>query len=203
MDFLEIIKIEKLSKKELIAIKNMVGEAFITNELFHEFGDINERKDLVMKYMDIYTDYVYESQALYGTENHKGIVGFIHSKKAPIFPKLKMLVRLLMTIPFQTLKRFMAHINQISNSNERYASKPHVDILFVCVDKECQGKGYARQLVEAAKHYAKKENVPLLFDTDMERYAQIYQHYGCELYNQTCADNGVTRYNLVWKIKDN
>ena len=51
-----------------------------------------------------------------------------------------------------------------------------------------------------AKKYAKSEKVPLLFDTDMERYAQIYQHYGCELYNQTLASNGVTRYNLVWKI---
>jgi len=68
------------------------------------------------------------------------------------------------------------------------------------VDKEYQGKGYARYLVETAKRYAEKESVPLLFDTDMERYAQIYQHYGCELYNQVLASNGVTRYNLVWKI---
>ena len=55
----------------------------------------------------------------------------------------------------------------------------------MCVDKEYQGKGYVRHLVEAAKKYAEEESVPLLFDTDMERYAQIYQHYGCELYNQT------------------
>lgn len=47
--------------------------------------------------------------------------------------------------------------------------------------------------------YAKEQNVPLLFDTDMAQYAQIYQHFGCELYNQTTASNGVTRYNLVWK----
>ena len=68
----------------------------------------------------------------------------------------------------------------------------------MCVDKEYQGKGYARHLVEAAKKYAEEESVPLLFDTDMERYAQIYQHYGCELYNQTLASNCITRYNLVW-----
>ena len=93
----------------------------------------------------------------------------------------------------------MLHIKQIADSNRAYAAKPHIDILFVCVDKEAQGKGYAGYLVEAAKKYAEKEKVPLLFDTDMERYAQIYQHYGCELYNQTLASNGVTRYNLVWK----
>lgn len=74
--------------------------------------------------------------------------------------------------------------------------------MFVCVDKEYQGKGYTRYLVEAAKKYVKKENVPLLFDTDIEEYAQIYQHVGCELYNQTLADNGVTRYNIMWKMDD-
>ena len=92
----------------------------------------------------------------------------------------------------------MSHVKQLADSNKQYATKPHIDILFVCVDKEYQGKGYTRHLVEAAKKYAEEESLPLLFDTDMERYAQIYQHYGCELYNQTLASNGVTRYNLVW-----
>ena len=111
------------------------------------------------------------------------------------------LVRLLKVIPYKTLKKFMSHVKQITDSNKEYASKPHIDILFVCVGKQYQGKGYARELVEFAKKYADKENVPLLFDTDMERYAQIYQHYGCELYNHKTASNGVTRYNLVWKTK--
>ena len=187
------------SKSELAEIKKMVGEAFVTNELFHEFGDIEDRRELVMQYMDIYTDYVYESKALYVTEDHKGVVGFVHSKKAPIYPQMKMLFRLLKVIPFKILKKYMSHIWQISDSNKQYATKPHIDILFVCVEKEYQGRGYARYLVEAAKEYAKSEKVPLLFDTDMEQYARIYQHYGCELYNQTLASNGVTRYNLVWK----
>ena len=109
-----------------------------------------------------------------------------------------MFIRLLKVIPFKTLKKYMSHIKQITGSNKQYATKPHIDILFVCVDKEYQGKGYTRHLVEAAKKYSEEESVPLLFDTDMERYAQIYQHYGCELYNQTLASNGITRYNLVW-----
>ncbi len=196
---MEIKLLKDVSKSELAEIKKMVGEAFVTNELFHEFGNINDRKELVMKYMDIYTDYVYESKALYVTEDHKGVVGFIHSKKAPVYPQIKMLFRLLKVIPFKILKKYMSHIKQISDSNKQYAVKPHIDILFVCVDKEYQGKGYVRYLVEAAKKYAESEKVSLLIDTDMDRYAQIYQHYGCELYNQTLASNGVTRYNLVWK----
>lgn len=196
-----IKRLDNLSKEQLSDIKKMVGEAFVTNELFHEFGLIEERRELVIKYMDVYTDYVYESKALYATEDNRAVIGFVHSKNAPIVPQIKMLIRLLKVIPYKTVKRYMSHIKQISDANKQYASKPHIDILFVCVDKKYQGKGYAKQLVEFAKTHADKENVPLLFDTDMEKYAQIYQHYGCELYNQKTASNGVTRYNLVWKKK--
>ncbi|MDD5994379.1 MAG: GNAT family N-acetyltransferase [Clostridiales bacterium] len=188
-----------VSKEELFEIKQMIGEAFVTNELFHEFGELDKRRELVYKYMDIYTDYVYESKAMYITEDYKGVVGFTHSKNAPLFPRLKMLFRIVGAIPLKTLKKFMGHVKQIDNSNKLYSKKTHIDILFVCVDKDCQGKGYAKHLIEVAKEYARKENLPLLFDTDMERYAQIYIHYGCKLYNQTTASNGVTRYNLVWE----
>ena len=198
---MKINLIEDVSKMELDEMKRMIGEAFVTNELFHEFGDIDSRRTLVIKYMDIYTDYVYESKALYVTEDHKGAIGYLHSRKAPVIPQLKMLFRLLKAIPFKVLKKYMSHIKQIAGANKLYASKPHIDTLFVCVDEKCQGKGYARYLVESAMEYAKAENVPLLFDTDMAQYAQIYQHCGCELYNQTTASNGITRYNLVWNPK--
>ena len=196
---MKIKLLEEISKEELTEIKEMIGEAFVTNELFHEFGDIASRRELVLKYMDIYTDYVYESKALYVTEDHKGVIGLMHSKKAPWAPQLKMFFRLFRGIPYKVLKKYMTHIKQIADTNKQYASKPHVDTLFVCVDKKCQGKGYARHLVSFAMAYAKEKKVPLLFDTDMFEYAQIYQHFDCELYNRTTASNGITRYNLVWK----
>ena len=45
--------LKNASKSELAEIKETVGKAFVTNELFHEFGDINDRKELVMKYIYI------------------------------------------------------------------------------------------------------------------------------------------------------
>ena len=88
---MKISLLEDISKEELSDIKRMIGEAFVTNELFHEFGEIDKRREIVLKYMDIYTDYVYESKALYITEDRKGVIGFIHSKKAPLLPQLKMI----------------------------------------------------------------------------------------------------------------
>lgn len=36
---MKIYLVEKVSKTELDEVKRMIGEAFVTNDLFHEFGD--------------------------------------------------------------------------------------------------------------------------------------------------------------------
>ena len=56
-----------------------------------------------------------------------------------------------------------------------------------------------KSLLYFAKNMSDELNIPLLFDTDMEDYAKMYQHLGCELYNTVKADNGVTRYSLCYK----
>ena len=45
---------------------------------------------------------------------------------------------------------------------------------------ENERQGLCKMFGRSCKQYAESEKVPLLFDTDMEQYAQIYQHYGCE-----------------------
>lgn len=190
--------VENISKQKLKEISNLIGEAFVTNELFHEFGPVEERKNLVMKYMDIYVKCVYESKALYSSDDENAYIGLAYSDCKPMFPQLKMLVKLIFTIPYKINKKFLKHISQISEGNKKYTRLTYLEILMVCVKKECQGKGRARELVEFAKQKALERDVPLLFDTDMKEYASIYQHLGCRLYNTITADNGVTRYNLVW-----
>lgn len=194
-------KVKNISGEELKEIKELIGEAFVTNELFHEFGDVSERKELVMAYMDAYVGCVYESGLLYRTEDKKGYIGLAFTGEETFWPKMKMLLKMVRRIPFKTLKKFMHHIKQITGGNEQYQKQPHVDVLMVCVKKEHQGEGIARKLVEYAKEMAKEKSVPLLFDTDMPDYAKMYQHLGCTLYNMVTADNGVTRHNLVWENK--
>lgn len=190
---------KNLSEKQLKRIRYIIGDAFVTNELFHEFGSTKERRPLVLKYMAAYVDYVYESKALYCTDDGKGFIGLQYSENTPIKPQIKMLWRIFWRIPFGKLKKMLGHVSQIADENKRYAEKPHVDVLMVAVDKRAQGKGYATKLVYFAKEYAGQKNVPLLVDTDMKDYAEMYQHLGFELYNTKTATNGVTRYNLVWK----
>ena len=190
--------VANLSSDELKRIKILIGEAFVTNELFHEFGDMEERRNIVMRYMDYYVDFVYHSKNLYQNEEGNAFIGFCHSEEKHTWLQLKMLGKMLVHIPFGKIKGMLRQIKENTGNNAVYANKPHVDILLVCIEKKAQKKGYAKELVQYAKDYALKKNCPLLFDTDMKEYAEIYQHFGCELYNQKTASNGVTRYNLVW-----
>lgn len=194
-----MLLLNRLKPEELKRIKKLVGEAFVTNELFHDFGTESERHDIAVKYMGACVECVYESKALYGLEGGQGYIGVQRSSDKRMLPQLKMICRILHYVPYAKVKKLLHYIKQIAGSNAEYAGREHMETLFVCVPKDFQGQGYATRLVEFAKEKANEAGLPLLFDTDMKDYAEIYQHLGCELYHTVTADNGVTRYSLVWK----
>ncbi|MBO4866958.1 MAG: GNAT family N-acetyltransferase [Ruminococcus sp.] len=190
---------EDLTEIQLRKIRYVIGDAFVSNELFHEFGSIEERRQLVLKYMAAYVDHVYETSSLYMTDDGLGYIGLQFSGDKFALSQMKMLWRIFLRLPFSKLKPMLGHIKQIADENRKYAKDPHIDMLMVAVEKRAQGKGYATKLILFAQDMAKKKGVPLLADTDMKSYAEMYQHLGFELYNTKNASNGVTRYNLVWK----
>lgn len=194
-----IRKAENLTYEQLSRLRSSVGEAFVTNELFHNWGSLDERRADVMTYMSLYFDYVYEAGELYVNDDLTGCIGLEDSSHPNKWPQVKMLFRMFARIRFSRIRSLLKFVKQISGSNALYAKAPHIDALMVCVDKEHQGKGIARELVLFAKQMARDKHVPLLFDTDMKEYAQMYEHFGCEVYNTVKADNGVTRYSLVWR----
>ena len=193
-----IRKAENLSEEQLRRIKSVIGEAFVSNELFRNWGTEEERRADVLKYMDIYVDYVYRAGELYANEEMTGFIGLEDSASAPALPRIRMILRLFAALPYARIKSFLRFAKQVGRSNERYAKQRHIDALRVCVDKAHQGKGVASGLIRFAMAKADEEGVPLLFDTDMKAYAEMYRHFGCELYHTVTADNGVTRYSLCY-----
>lgn len=193
-----IRKLQGLSEEELQKIRLLVGEAFVSNELFHNWGSEEERREDVLKYMAVYVDFAYGAGELYANEDMTGFIGLEDSREKKIVPQIRMLFKLFTAIPFYRIKQLMKFINVIGEGNKQYAKKPHIDVLMVCVDKAHQGKGIARELVTFAKDMSDSRGVPLLIDTDMKSYAQMYEHMGCKIYNEIKADNGVTRYNLCY-----
>ena len=194
-----ISRVENISEEQLEKIRVLVGEAFVTNELFHNWGSVEERRDDVMQYMALYVDFVYQAGELYANEDFTGFIGLEDSGNTHKLPQIRMLFRMLMKLPFSKIKALVSFAKQIGSSNEKYAKQRHIDALMVCVDKEHQGQGIASELVAYAKNMSDELGIPLLFDTDMKAYAEMYRHFGCELYNTVTADNGVTRYSLCYK----
>ena len=194
-----IKKAENLTEGQLRSIRETVGEAFVSNELFHNWGTPEERRGDVLKYMSIYVDYVYRTGGLYANEEMTGLIGLEDSAHAPVLPRIGMILRMLAGIRFSRIRSLLHFAGQVRRSNDRYSGQRHLDALMVCVDPAHQGQGIASELVRFAKEQADRLGVPLLFDTDMERYAEMYRHFGCELYHTVTADNGVTRYSLCYR----
>ena len=48
-----IRKVESISSEQLERIRKTIGDAFVSNELFHNWGTEGERGDDVLKYMSI------------------------------------------------------------------------------------------------------------------------------------------------------
>ena len=48
-----IQKVEHLSAEQLNKVQVIVGEAFVSNELFHNWGSEDESRDDVMRYMEL------------------------------------------------------------------------------------------------------------------------------------------------------
>ena len=191
--------VENLGEVEFNKTAELIGKSFVTNNLFWEFGDTSEREALVMGYMKAYVRCVYESKSLYQNEEGDAFIGLSFSDEKAILPQIKLLFALLSIIPSKSRKRFLRFVKEIKNEDDTYTKGLHLETLMVCVSKDAQGKGRARELVDFAKDMAKSRNAPLLFDTDMKEYSDMYQHLGCELYHTKTATNGITRYNLVWK----
>lgn len=195
-----ITKLQNITPQQLNNISNIIGEAFVTNEMFHNWGTIEERRDDVITYMTIYVDYVYHAGELYANEDMTGFIGLEDTARKPILLRLKMLFGMIIRLPFSRIRSLISFVKQIDKADNLFVNKRHIDTLMVCVKKDHQGKGIASELVEFAKRKAKINKIPLLFHTDMSSYAKMYKHLGCRLYNKVTADNGVTRYCLCYNV---
>ena len=76
-----ITRVEHISDEQLRTIRQIIGEAFVSNELFHNWGNVDERKNDVIKYMSIYVDYAYQAGELYANEDLTGFIGLEDSAK--------------------------------------------------------------------------------------------------------------------------
>ncbi len=194
-----IIKINKLNKLELKIIKDIIADSFVSNDLFYNWGSEKQRYEDVKKYMYLFVDFVYKAKQLYANESLTAFIALEDSKKPKRLLQAMMLLKMVFKIGRKKINKILNFVNQVSCSNARYTKKAHIDCQMLCVKAEYQGTGMVWELVNFAKQVAREKNVPLLVDTDMKRYKEMYEHMGFYCYNSISASNGVTRYSLVYK----
>ena len=184
---------------ELQNIRRIAGESFANDDLFRELGPRDERRGLVMTYMAHYADYTVASKMLYGNDDGTGFVALLDSRKSHPIAQSRLFRRLNKDMPPGTVDALDRFATAVARPLRPYECADHLEMLMLCVDEPFRGRGLGRELVEFSQEFARKAQLPLLIDTDMPNNRDFYLHMGCELYHQTTAYNGVTRYNLVWK----
>ena len=194
-----IIKINKLSRLELKIIKDIIADAFVSNDLFYNWGSEKQRYEDVRKYMYLFVDFVYKAKQLYANESLTAFIALEDSTKTKKFLQTLMLLKMIFKLGPKKLKKILNFVNQVTNSNAQYAKKAHIDCQMLCVKKEYQGTCMVWELIDFAKQVARGKKVPLLVDTDMKRYKEMYEYMGFYCYNSIKASNGVTRYSLIFK----
>ena len=191
--------VKKASQQQLQTVREIAGQTFRNDELFHEFGSMPQRAALVDAYMSAYVDYSYSSKMLFANEDFSGFVALLQNGSEKYLPTKRLLRELKKAIPRDAYERFMAFSDEVAWHENPYARYDYLDVLMLCVDPQRQGSGLGRELIEFSMNRSRQMRAPLLIETDMPQNAQMYQHFGCKLMRAFTASNGVTRYNLIWR----
>ncbi|THH30899.1 hypothetical protein EUX98_g3288 [Antrodiella citrinella] len=97
------------------------------------------------------------------------------------------------------LPRYSAVANAITGPGVKLASWV---IHCLAVDPNFRGRGAGRALVESAECLAKKDRLPVIFETESERNIQLYQYWGYEILGQQALEMGEDNLVLTVFKKD-
>ena len=103
------------------------------------------------------------------------------------------------------LKKGIKYIKQITSSGTYLASefskqkKPFTKIEFIAVDKEYQGQGFMRKMIDYAFSESKRLGLPCILTTDDEKKVKIYEHFGMKMLREHVLSDKATYYEMFWE----
>ncbi|MGI6221665.1 MAG: GNAT family N-acetyltransferase [Coriobacteriales bacterium] len=190
--------VRKPIASELAEIKRIMGESFAGDNVFAAFDVDGRKRELVCAYMACYVDFAIACKKLYANEQGNGFVVLQRENISHPLREMKLERKLAAAIPADCLAGLNAFASEVADTSSRYRLNPHLELMNLCVDERCRGKGLGGEIVDCCKQEASRQGVPLVLDTDMPGNRDMYLHMGFELYRSFTATNGITRYNLVW-----
>ena len=190
-----MIQVEKWTKDELEQYGRFIGEAFAASPGIA--GNV-PKEDIVKAFIPIVEGY-YRMGSLYSfSENYEGFLAYWDKKtKMPFAVALRMIIKMLKTVPLKSLLKIGA------SSNEQYKKlyrnhDDYIAVSMVVVLEPYQGQGYMRKLLEPAFREAKKRNCPCILDTDSLEKVSKYERCGMKKVAEKNVGHGVTLYTMEY-----
>ena len=95
------------------------------------------------------------------------------------------------------LKKFVSFYLKVENAHIRIISQPHYYLELLGVDVQFQGMGYASKLVKPVLAHADRCRRCCYLETQNEKNAALYQHYGFKVVDTIQPGFGGTEYYLM------
>ncbi|MCM1230927.1 MAG: GNAT family N-acetyltransferase [Ruminococcus flavefaciens] len=203
------MKVENLTKEELISIGSAIGDSFYEHKYGKSADGVQEKglaelvgsRENMRKYMTACLIAGYESGGLYTTgENREGyIVVLTPDNKMGIGTSLRMVCRIIGSVGLGGALRMVKQMKKGGISYEDELKKKKVKYAFLgmlVVMNEYKGQGYMRKLMEMLYEIADEQHLPIVFDTDAKNKADKYIYLGMTLAKTRDMGNGIILYDL-------
>ncbi len=97
--------------------------------------------------------------------------------------------------------RKMLHVQRFHDSTrKKYIDPPYWHFGPFGVDPEYQGKGYGSKLLRPMLARIDEEDLPIYLETEEEKNAQLYQHFGFEVVEKKVIPNtNITNWGMIRK----
>jgi len=168
----------------------MLGRAFHGYPLLQQFFPDQKKRERVARYFfSIPLYYGIDYGEAYATSPElEGLAVWIHSGDLPFSNR-----RLMRAVPISTLLGFalsggsrLSRTGQyIDGVHQRLAPFEHWFLQVIGVEPSCQGKGYARVLLEPMLSRIDEEGLPCYLETLNEKNVSLYRHFGFELMEES------------------
>ncbi len=161
-----------------------------------------ERKKGLPNLFQYYLYYAFRYGEVYTTSsNFEGVTVWMPSDNYPMN-----LWRLIRSVPLPVVlgmgsvanKRMQATDGYMDALHRRFMTRRHWYLGALGVVPECQGKGYASELLYPMLRRTEKEGLPCYLETQIAARVGLYQHFGFKVIDESEIPNtGITSWAMV------
>ena len=190
-----MLQCRNLSQADLERIGAQVAEAFLAEEGCFSVLPM----EVAQRMFTIIVETCYETGHLYTTSPaQEGFCVYWTKEERPgLMPQLRMVVKMLKSLPLKTGKVLMDGQNHWKPTEKRYKKQAdYVEVFLLVVRREYQGQGYFRQMLEEPFALAAARDTICVLDTDAKGKAEKYCHVGMHVVESRVQRSGIEMFAL-------